>query len=211
MHYDSTIYDLLLHWYTANPDRVVAQSRANCHVVGMDSIMFNNEAGRRLRIFYAHEHHELWNNYGPHNQHLAYHGHHCALTLIPLFGDLVNIIAKPAPISGQGWSLAQWRYKSALLSTEGSFVRDGQKEFTDFEEETVKGSVFMAAHEIHTVRVAKGQAAAWLVIEGEDNDYYEPLSWSNVPLDSAVPWSSLYQPLSKERIDAMLLSIAKKL
>lgn len=69
-------------------------SRKNCHQLGLDSIVIENNVGKLTRAFFAHEHHRMWENINITKPSLGIHDHKYNLKLTGLCGDSFNITAK---------------------------------------------------------------------------------------------------------------------
>lgn len=183
---------------------IAKQSFINCHCFGLHSIMFDDTPGARIRCFYADSSHDMYMNSGiaESRMSVAYHSHHCDVTLLPVFGNVYNV--RPVAFERTGVKLLAFEYKSAILNDAGSFVRKPEEDcyaISDLEKMT--GPVVMAAHLVHSVYVPFMQEAAWYVFEGKEDAGYRNVSWSNWDL-SEFDFSRLYKPMPIERLKTIL-------
>lgn len=167
----------------------------NCHAHGVHSIALGKKDGRMHRVFIAERDHNLWQN-SPFSDVLSvgFHSHHCDLKIRVLAGQIGNLTLT----AGASRCLAGYRYQSAL--------RDGSPEFLyalppaqyGIEEQFIEagGELDLPAEAFHTVWVARDEAAAWLVEEGEEDPYYLPITLSDADLN-VFDWTGMYQPLSE--------------
>jgi hypothetical protein len=155
----------------------------------MHSLMLLESPGKTIRCFIAEGGaHRLWQNDpsewgGCHPLSVAFHPHHCNLTLSVTSGTITNWVVR----SGNDLTVGLFEYKSALLGEKRGFTRitPNEKQLsTDRVEVLPEGSsTHMLASEFHTVAV--NGDAAWLVLEGVEDKQYHPYCYSNEDLETA--------------------------
>lgn len=182
-------------------DLMVERSLINSHCVGMDSIVFT-AAPRMLRVFIARREHELWRNgsqgmRGLQAMSVAFHPHHCDVTLIPIFGKVYNITPGIGDV-GLG-SLQAFHYQSPIGAHEGKFVPVQRVAPRFARASTLRFPTYMPASQLHTVYVPKGEAAAWWVFEGAEDEQYDGVVYSNAALET-FDFSTINLPMTHERL-----------
>lgn len=199
-------------------DLIASKSLRDCHVKGLDSVMLDDTPGKRVRAYITRSDHEMWkNNCGlsisrakDHAMSLAFHPHHCHLTLTPIFGRTWNIILKAEKPTG-GLRLDQYprrldefKYVSQITEGKGGFAGTGMKKtfYVDWEWYLTESS-YMDAKEIHTIYVPKAETSAWFVHERAEDPSYAGLNYSNTDLEL---WSAseLYKPMTVEYLKFLL-------
>jgi len=153
--------------------------------MGMHSIMLVDCPESRIRLYVADYNHELWKNCTTPIS-LAYHPHHCQLTLHVTNGILQNKIVRVVnEVTGNDcMEFDRWIYSSKINTDTMRFIKDG----TDFLQDVSTTNIlqgesqFMKASTIHTVFVPENTCASWLVYEGKEWDGYKPYAWSNQDL-----------------------------
>jgi hypothetical protein len=136
---------------------------------------------------------------------LAIHPHHCNLTLHCVKGSFINSEFKQAGFGGR-FKLNKWLYRSAINEGEMKFkfiVANDGLDLVRHRTVWEGNSVYMAAKDLHTVIVPKGEVAAWLVYEGEEDPNYKPYCWSNADLNN-LDTTGMYQRPTKEDIFRLL-------
>ncbi len=173
---------------------IAGRSLINCHVEGVDSILFDDTPGRRVRVFIANKGHQLWRNTitNPSDFSVALHPHHCGVLLVPIYGTIYNILAKP-DFGGEAFNV--WAYQSQITTGAGRFINAGFTRSLRLSGERLYSQREMTASEIHSMWVPREQAAAWFVYEGADDPAYMPLAYLNAELDK-LDFGNLYQPMS---------------
>ena len=196
------------HILDNNLDEVIEKSYWNCHLKGLHSLMLCDAPGKVVRMFAAMPECRLDRNsigdiQGENPfQSIAFHPHHCDLTLIPVKGSFRNWIIK---ISKSGDSLiTEWQYESAITKGEMSFRKIGDVKYDvvkygSYSDTSLDFGVFMKADEIHTVSKYAGEFAAWIVMEGAEDPNYQNKCYSVVN-PNEVDKSQLYQKMTAERI-----------
>ena len=177
---------------------IASRSLVNCHTIGMDSILFDDTPGKRLRAFFANEDHELWKNGLPfeHELSVGLHSHHCAITLDPIFGTPYNVIESALGINSS-WS--SFKYQSKISTGKGGFVNVGELKKFRLAAIPLYVPWHMKASEIHTVYLPKGKIAAWFVREHADDPNYVPLTYSNGDLEK-LDFTRLYKPMTIDNL-----------
>jgi hypothetical protein len=183
---------------------IAKNSLRNCHVVGMDSVMFDNTPGKRVRAYIAQEYNELWRNGMPGEQlSLAIHPHHCDIELDRIYGYPQQVIPVKHP---GGDTYAKWWYRSEITQGNGGFIREADT-FEKFKLERFplksREPWYMAAKDIHSFYVEQFEEAAWMVREFKEDTSYEPFVWSDADL-SAFTTNGLYLPMDVDYLKKCL-------
>ena len=186
-------------------DLIRKNSLCDCHVIGLDSVVFNNTPGARVRAYVTQPGHELWMNdpFMKYPMSLAFHPHHCDLTLTPIFGTWENVRLQPSGELKYLRRYREYKYVSEITEGAGGFVDTGMIRKWYVNVETVLESRFMDAKEIHTVYVPNQAEAAWYVHEHKEDPYYLGLNYSNTDLELWSP-ARLYRPMSEDRLLSLL-------
>jgi hypothetical protein len=174
---------------------------ANCHCEGVDSIVLHDEPGNRVRMFFADRRHALHRNrYDVFS--IAVHSHHCELRLVGLFGRAWNDVYALTPHANGPFS--EMVYASGVTG-ESSLTPTGAHAFAHRIRSEELGVVAMQAPELHTIYVPEGARAAWLVIEGAEDEHYAPRCWTN----DARPFdpSGLYERMSPAAVAGRLNTV----
>lgn len=185
--------------------QIAAKSIRNCHAPECDSILFDDTPGARVRAFIVGNGHNLFQNYGMSGKPLsvALHSHHCAVRLVPIFGRVYNV----RPIGHLGRPrYAQFKFQSQINSGKGGFTRtpgDDNTMAVRLDLMELKRSVDMKASDIHTIAVAYGEPAAWMVYEGEEDPTYDGMCYSDADLEN-FDFSALYKPMSVDYLHNLL-------
>jgi len=201
---------LILHLLENNIDQILSRSLRNCHIMGLDSIMLLETPGKTIRLYYAHQGHELHRNFPgiiEHNQSLSFHAHHCNLTLEVVKGHLMNWTVEIDSEKPTDQLTFKYKYNSEITNgkigfvkfpelTHLSTVRMNSMNVGDYE--------LMNAHAIHTVAADSRYDSAWLVYEGEEDPNYESLSFStNYNLENES-FEGLYQPMDANYLNTLI-------
>ena|GEM_PF-3566956 len=188
---------------------MVSKSLINCHARGVDSVLFDDNAGSRIRLFIANEGHELWKNRfaGTEKLSTAFHPHHCDITLVHVYGShLTNIQVDviddhPEFVSKRNHFLyTEFDYQSQITTGKCRFKEIATRNLrllseTNLDEDNE--SVFLKSTDIHTIYVPKKCVCAWLVMEGKSNPNYKSLCYSNASLNK-IKTTGMYKPMPKE-------------
>lgn len=206
--YDA-LYDSLL-LAEARPT-LLSRSLINCHAVGLDSIVLKG-APNMVRIFLARPEHTLgqndpWATSDMTPFSLGMRAHHCDVTLVPLFGEVNNVVEcrGPADCFPHVWMDA-YEYQSQIEETGAFRPRFGRSEFElGFIE--LREPTHMKARTRHSICVKAGESAAWMVVEGAEDPNYAPITWSNAAL-TKFNFAPLYKPMTPERLAEDLALLA---
>lgn len=172
----------------------------HCQAKGLDSIVLLS-GPPMVRIFVAHaDEHELYTNQpgSRARMSLGLHAHHCDVTLIPLSGQVFNVELTDDE-TGDFKFLSPYHYKSGLDGA-GFFKRALRFGCSrGLVSKPITDPLFLPAQEQHTIEVPYNKSAAWMVWEGKEDLYYEPITWSDRNLEE-FDFSELYQPMTEERL-----------
>jgi hypothetical protein len=210
---------LITHLIKNNLKEIVKKSFRNCHVQGLHSIMLLESPGKTIRLYYHEEKGALRYNtlsviLGQDEQcsmPLAFHPHHCNLTLHCVHGTMVNINA--ITVDGEAGeasdvTLSKFFYESRINGEqkEPMFKHGGIGNLRIDEVKTLTPgqAITLNANVIHTVHCI-GEAA-WLVYEGEEDPNYNSVAWSNADL-TVVDHDIYYQPMTENQILQILMHI----
>ena len=191
---------LIQHLVREHLPQIAAQSLLDCHVKGLNSIMFIDTPEQRVRLFVATKQHELHQNNPLTLGSLAAHSHHCSLTLHCIHGCFRNLQYEET-LDGSGKYLP-YTYQSQLLHGQGRFERFEQGYPVQFKaDHFVRADdwLVLPADFIHSVHVAKDKTAAWFVYEGKEDAGYTGISYSDQPLQR-VSFDGLYSKMSKQQV-----------
>jgi len=208
---------LVDHLLRCNSEQILAKSLKHCHCKNLHSIMLLEHPGATIRMFVAEPGHELWKNdffnltSGRRtNQSLAFHPHHCDLTLGVFHGWINNLTAEQGPGLLE-FQCDRFIYNSQITKGKIGFTKETREILNMkkigrviFEGE----SLFMPASQIHSVYVGKGEWAAWFALEGREDPNYQPVCWSNDDLENA-DFAGLYEPMTQEFLNYLLSNISK--
>ena len=176
----------------------------NCHAVGLHSIVLRERP--MVRMFVTTPDHELWRT-GADNipSAIAFHSHRTDLVLETVRGGFYNWLATDEPTMGHVRMFDRFRWDSAINGGTGTFSRLPLRHgFYMIASLLFAGdSTAMAASEVHTVEVARGERAAWLVYEGAPDELYDAISYSASDLTAFVP-GNLYRPMTFQESVSLL-------
>lgn len=179
----------------------------HCHVRGLASIMLHDEPGNRVRMFYATAGHELWRNAIPltGEMNLAVHPHHCDLTLALVFGRVCNTRFTALEHANGPFHMCQ--YSSAINDGKGGLEPTGRMFGLMQEKQSwlYPSGDKMAAHELHSIYVPKGESAAWMVFEGMEDPYYRKVCYTRNPEFDAT---GMYEPMALIEVERLLRDAA---
>lgn len=197
---------LIEHLIANNFEEILDRSLLNCHVHGLHSIMLLESPGKTIRLYITDSDHQM-SQLGD----LAYHPHHCNLTLHCILGTMQNVIIEPIKFRDSRVShivLDRFEYQSKIKEDVGGFKLKGWNEFHEpVINYMMEGSVeFMKAEDIHTVIVPEGEVAAWFVYEGMEDKEYQPNAWSNKDL-SQYSTEGLYLKPTRQDLKRLFLKI----
>lgn len=186
-------------------DIILEKSLIDCHCKGLDSLVLKDGPGM-IRMFIARPEHELWrNNPGTfgYNFSVGLHRHHCDITLMPVLGEVYNVM--PATNIHDSLTSAvrmrSYRYTSHILDSD-------KAGFDPIEEEGILMPLgmhrllapwFMKATQLHSIYVPHHQTAAWFVWEGQENRNHNSLVYSNDDL-TQFDFSGMDRPMEMGRL-----------
>jgi hypothetical protein len=198
---------LISHYFHSNIDEILEKSLLNCHCFGLHSIMLSESPGKTIRLYITDKSHELWKNSNGEVQSIAYHPHHCDLTLHCIYGAFGNITTYETSRSG-GIAIDRFIYHSKISGGKMGFEKTGKTWIMSPVLNIVGHGehVFMSAKEVHTVFCSKGTVNAWLVYEGVEDKNYIPYCWSNKDLTKETG-DGLYVKASHKELSILLKSI----
>lgn len=170
----------------------------NCHAEGMDSIVFRERAPM-IRAFVARPEHTMWRNSPTSGQlfSVAIHMHRQDITMVPLFGKIYNLFPD---VTGHAIKLYAFNYSSQIADGKGGFAKDGGGRPCRVVMSELNVPTKLRGLEYHSVYVPRGEAAAWLICEGSPNPHYSSACLSNDPELDKTDFSSLYKPMTAERL-----------
>lgn len=190
---NKALYQYIVH----NADKIAESSFRDCHAVGVDSLLLMPG----LRIFHAHERHELENptrgligafaaiNGRRFDFPVALHSHKTQLTISVLNGEVVNWIGTPTP----GDNFLKFKHTSGITDVL-RFERVGSSNLQIDGRLYKTGSTFSLNDQLHTITIDGGKSASWLVLEGSPIEY-DGICYSQRDLDRMK--FSLYKPMSR--------------
>jgi hypothetical protein len=197
--------NLIKHLLIENEKQILERSLKNCHVKGLHSIMLRERPGETIRLYIATNDHELNNPLA-----LAYHPHHCNLTIDVIRGRIYNWIAK-VDVNGE-IRLNRYYYNSQITKGKIGFQLlqpEDRLKVIDKKRLWEREAAFMKASDIHTVIVDPFQEAAWMVYEGKEDERYQPFCWSSNDLENFNS-EGLYQKFSSmKEIKDLLENVAR--
>lgn len=179
-------------------------SLINTHTKGLHSVVF--EVGPPMvRMYFAAEDHDLWKNEirtnrtnlsFPYDLSIAIHSHRQDITLIPIFGTIINFTLSHENNSyGLGQiELSAYQYISPILEQEGKFIYCGAQKLFLSQSIILQDPLFLSAKELHTIFIPQNTSAAWFVIEGEKDLNYNSTCYSNSKLENIV-FDQMYQKM----------------
>ena len=199
---------LIEHFLQNNRKEVLKDSIIHCHLKNVHSVMLLNSPGKMIRMFIAEPGNELWMNEPGtivDNQSVAFHSHHCNLTLKCVYGEFTN----RKLTEGNQEYIPSFKFQSHIKTGKGSFEKIGQKRIGFTLDETIKEnqSIFLRAKDIHTIVTPKDAWAAWLVLEGKEDKNYDSTCYSYKDL-TKEKFTGLYQKMTITKLNHLLKNIA---
>jgi len=155
----------------------------NCHAMGLHSIMLSADPGNQLRLFITTMEHEMADK--SLNPTIAYHPHHCDVTLIPVLGKVQNVVALATRHDADREPFHVCLWQSGVVG-KAKLKNTGLVQHIDTQALALEKPVFMPARQLHTVIVPPLSVAAWLVQEGAEDTDYVPFCLSRSP-DTFMP------------------------
>jgi len=184
-------------------EEIVSKSLLNCHCEGLHSIMLLDQPEKRVRLFIAMPGNVLCKNGYPEESNfrgsVAFHSHHCDITLHVIKGFLMNLTIKPAAMGLH--ILKRWKFSSGITGDQIRFTPDrSMRVYLSPADRMHPGSVaVMRANEIHTVATNKNQLTAWFVYEGKEDPNYDSYCYTNTELDKE-DFSHLYKKPNEQQV-----------
>lgn len=206
---------LISHLLKNNLEEIVSKSLLHCHCKGLHSIMLLESPGKTIRLFISTPESEMYKNlpekFRQEKMSIAFHPHHCNVTLHVIEGYIVNwvpYISKAGHISNH---VSKFKYHSKITEGETAFelMEDNYIHSASCRTIAEGDKVSMSANLPHTVGVPKGKLAAWFVYEGKEDPNYEPYCWSNHDVRNQ-DFSELYQKPIKKQVLDLLTSVGLK-
>lgn len=205
--------DFLRHYANRNERGVGVNGLRHCHVQGLHSIVLEENPDARIRMFYAAPDHTLYRNeinkYGRpvSDMSLGIHAHRMDITIVPIMGQITNIVATVG--EEPGGPLHKFRYKSKIIDGVAGLeiISKDSHEITSLHSKELHAGdegEFMAAEEMHTIHVYRATEAAWLIFEGTPAAAYQPVCYSN---ESHFDASRLYKPMTQAEVSNILYRV----
>lgn len=180
---------------------ILEASIQNCHVAGLDSIVFKASAPM-VRVYIAREDHVLWRNLPSltETMSLGLHQHRTAITMTPLFGEVDNVVLA---IGGEPFGLFGYSFKSRICDGVSGFepLYGGKAALYGLKTNRLKSPTYMRGTDMHSVHVPRGRMAAWLICEGAPNESYDPALLTNDQDPASSSSAGLYVPMTRQRLD----------
>ncbi len=195
--------ELIKHLLKNNIDEIVSKSLLNCHCIGLHSIMLLDSPGKTIRLFIGMPNNELCKNlpedFGNRNMSIAFHPHHCNLTLHCVKGRILNWVVRETQA---GTSVTKYKYHSKIKEGDLSFEVIGPAKLSTTKCRWINEgeSSIMDAKDIHTVACDPETLSAWLVYEGIEDPNYSSFCWSNTDLNNKDITGLYLQPSKNEII-----------
>jgi len=194
---------LVKHLWRQHEELITEKSFLHCHAKGVHSIMLIEKPEHTIRLFVAEPGNDLCLNYSFDSEmSVAFHPHHCDVTLHVIKGCLQNKIVEE---SDNGIALNKFIYHSKIKENETKFERVGAVVLSvvGVNDLLPNQSIFMPADTIHTVAAPRNGLTAWFVYEGKENPNYIPYCASNVDL-TKHDFSGLYQKPTRDQVGQLL-------
>lgn len=180
---------------TGNFEQIAGRSFLNCHIKGVHSFVISVEP--TIRIFYADYGHEMTEG------NVAYHPHHCDITLVPLVGQLTNLNATFYESFLHKGGFSKFKYASKIKSGKGSFKKiQSTKDFSrsNLHKIVLNESMFLKAEQIHSVFANPKEVCSWAVLEGREDPNYENICYSTKDL-TKYSFKNLYKHCSAKDVE----------
>lgn len=178
--------------------RFLPPALADCHAKGVMSIWL----GKNMRMFVADQHHELWRNAtnGSVKMVTGFHPHRCDITLIPLFGDVLNICCESMDgCHSYRDALFACKYGSQIIEGKGSLEVTCMVQYVPvgLKATLLRQPIEMRAKKLHTIAVPRNSPAAWIVKEGDVDPSYSPICYTNnLEFDA----TDMYRPMDEQQV-----------
>ncbi len=162
------------HFIVNNVKEVLEKSLKNCHCKGLHSIMLLDSPGKTIRMYITDMNHEM------HPGEIAFHPHHCDLSLYVIKGNISNVLIKEDKYSDL--QIGKYLYNSQITGSKINFdfLNNTQIRILPCKSDFSQGKVIdLKAADIHTIFCRKWTQNAWIVFEGEEDLNYKPYCYSN--------------------------------
>lgn len=146
-------------------------------------------------------------------QKLAFHSHHCNLTLHVVKGEITNYLVKEIedfhilsePGSTHCFPASKYTFFSAIKNPQESetmFAYDGDACLRLIDKRLLKegDTIFLNASDKHTVSTYPVGVSAWLVYEGTEDPNYTPICYSIMTEEWSRKKQDLYFRPTKEQV-----------
>lgn len=196
---------LVKHLIENNIDEIVSKSLLNCHVRGVHSIMLLECPEKTIRLYISMPDSEMYKNQPCNIKNglsVAFHPHHCNLTIECIKGFIWNTLVKEVDI---GYSVTKYIYKSKIKEGNMAFLKLKDTNVY-FDKCTLLGagnSISMLANEIHTVGCLKDAICAWFVYEWKEDKDYKPYCYTNVDPNKQVSEDLYIKPTKRQVIELL--------
>jgi hypothetical protein len=202
--------NIVQHFLSKNFDLILKKSLINCHVHGVDSILFDDTPEARVRMFVAQTHHELWRNdfFGKLPMTTAFHTHHCDVVLEAVTGyTFSNILVSRKESKSDEQCFVRkfnaFEYQSQISAGACRFISKGISPLVFVKQQEIATSIALKASDLHSIFVEQGKFTAWVVYEGKEDKRYDPTCFTNANL-SDFDASNLYKPMNKGYLERLL-------
>lgn len=194
-----------------NHEALMGRSLLHCHARNVHSLVLVQGPNDKslIRMFIAEPGHALGGNapgLAETQQSVAFHAHHCDLTLLPLLGDVRNWLLW---YGAEGIGIAKYRYKSALREGEMQFQRCGQGLLKTVSFLPLDRAVHLEAREIHTMYAPSNEWAAWVVIEGREDEHYNSDCFSFTD-PNQQDMAGFYRPMDRESMERLMMELERR-
>jgi hypothetical protein len=173
---------LVKHLVENNLNEIVSKSILNCHCEGLHSIMLLDSKGKTIRLYISLPKNKLYRNF-PKNfnktkMSIAFHPHHCNLTIHCIMGKIFNWNVKE---SRTGLSVNKYKYSSQITEGRLAFEKISSTFVETINQLWIKEgqSLNLNAKTIHTIACESDKLNAWLVYEGNEDNHYDSFCLSN--------------------------------
>jgi hypothetical protein len=200
--------ELIKSFLDKNLEVIKSKSRLNCHIPNLHSIILQENP--IIRLFVAVEGNELYKNYPDYilsPLSVGFHAHHCDLLFYVVKGTVVNWVVEKDSSNKLSKLFNVYNYVSAITKGRGSFVKCGVCQLKTRRIEKwspLDGFKFLPARDLHTIAAPKGEVAAWLVYEKEEDPNYEPICYSDNNYLEHINFDELYRPIEFDYIMELL-------
>lgn len=164
-----------------------------------------------VRVYLAHGNHVLWQNKPDTGNvmSLGIHQHRQDITMVPLFGNISNImLEKRRHVLKPGVWLHRYIYSSQIAEGKGGFKYIIGDYWAILKETRLLFPTFLRGDVAHSVYVPKGEMAAWMICEGKPNEFYNSELLTNDPILESADLSALYQPMTQEQLTTNMLLLS---